>query len=349
MGMCRTEFGKTKAGEQAYLYTIANTRGMSIEVTNYGAALVAVNVPDKNGRLSDVVLGYDDVIDYEHGGSYFGATIGRNGNRIGRGQVTINGTTYELDKNEKEKNNLHSGFTGYDRVIWDAQVIEEENTVKFHRVSPHMEQGFPGNFDITVAYTLTEENEVKIHYFGTCDQDTIANMTNHSYFNLSGHGSGLILGHEVTIDADAITAVDAESIPTGELMEVEGTPFDFRQSKAVGKEIDADFTQLRLTGGYDHNYVLNHQGEGIRKVARVADSVSGREMEVYTDAPGVQFYTGNFITPCNGKEEKKYEEHGGLCLETQVYPDANHHAEFPTSILKAGQVYDTTTIYKFLV
>lgn len=348
MGIKTSTFGKTASGEEAALVTLVNKKGMSIEVTNYGATLVSVSVPDQKGHLYDVVLGYDDVTDYEKNEGYLGATIGRNGNRIANATVTIDGKEYALDKNEKE-HNLHSGFKGFNSVIWDMELKEESLSVVFTHHSPDGDQGFPGNADVSVTYTLTEDDEVKIQYLGKSDADTILNMTNHSYFNLEGHDSGEdVLNHMLWLDADAFTAVDADLIPTGENPKVEATPMDFRTEKKIGCEIAADFEQLKLTGGYDHNFVLNHQGEGMRKIAAVRAEKSGIVMEVYTDLPSVQLYTGNFVTSAQiGKDGHAYDKHRGFCLETQVYPDANHHADFPSSIVRAGEIYETATVYKF--
>ncbi|EET59382.1 aldose 1-epimerase [Marvinbryantia formatexigens DSM 14469] len=346
MGIKISRFGKLSDGREAKLITLANKNGMTIEVTDYGATLVSVVTADKNGKYADVVLGYADVTDYAKNGGYFGATIGRCGNRIGGAAFTINGKEYQIDKNENG-NSLHSGFKGYDKIIWDTQVDEENLTVTFSHHSPDMEQGFPGNFDVTVAYTLTEDNAVKITYDGKTDRDTIANMTNHSYFNLEGHDSGSILDHILWIDADGITAVDAESIPTGEILPVEGTPFDFRTEKPVGRDIEQDNEQLRMGGGYDHNFALNTDGS-LKKIAQVKAPVSGRVMEVFTDCVGVQLYTGNFIEKTQiGKDGKAYDKRCGLCLETQFYPDAVNHENFASPVLKAGETYHTETIYRF--
>lgn len=346
MGITVSSFGKLQDGREAKLYTIANHKGMTVEVTDYGATLVSAVVPDKNGKCADVILGYADVTDYAKNGGYLGATIGRSGNRIGQAKFILNGKEYQLDKNENG-NNLHSGKAGYDMVIWEAKADEDSNTVSFFHHSSDGDQGYPGNFDVTVAYTLTEENEIRIVYSGRSDQDTIANMTNHSYFNLEGHDSGSVLEHVLWIDADGITAIDKESIPTGEIRKVEGTPFDFRTPKAVGRDIGAEDEQLKMGGGYDHNFALN-PGEGVRKIAEVTAPVSGRKMEVFTDCVGVQLYTGNFIEDTwIGKDGKPYEKRGGLCLETQFFPDAVNHENFVSPVLKAGEEYHTETIYKF--
>ena len=346
MGMKISDFGKLADGRETKLVTIANKNGMSIEVTNYGATLVSVVVPDKNGRHDDVILGYADVTDYAKNGGYLGACIGRSGNRIRTASFEINGVTYHLDKNEKG-NNLHSGKNGYNCQIWDMEVNEASSSVTFSRLSPDMEQGYPGNFDVSVTYTLTDENEVRIHYEGKSDKDTIANMTNHTYFNLEGHDSGSILDHVLMIDADGFTEVDDELIPTGVIASVEGTPFDFRTAKPIGRDIEKDHEQLKMGGGYDHNYALKADGT-VKKVAEVKAPVSRRKMEVFTDCVGVQFYSGNFIEDAwIGKDGKAYHKRGGLCLETQFFPDAIHHENFASPVLKAGELYSTTTVYKF--
>lgn len=348
MGIKVSSFGKTKDGCEAHLATITNANGMTVEVTDYGAAWVAAVTPDKNGACADVVLGYADVTDYVNNGGHLGGTIGRNGNRIANAVFTINGVEYALARNEN-KNNLHSGPAGYDRLIWEMKTDDACNAVTFFRRSPHMEQGFPGNFDIAVTYTLTEDNAVRIDYRGEADQDTIANLTNHSYFNLEGHDSGSILDHVLWIDADAFTATDAESIPTGELRSVEGTPFDFRTEKPIGRDIEKEDEQLKMGGGYDHNFALNADGS-LKCIAKVKAPVSGRVMEVFTDCVGVQLYTGNFLKDTQiGKDGKAYGKRGGLCLETQFFPDAVHHGNFASPVLKAGEAYATTTIYKFSV
>lgn len=349
MGSKVSSFGRMADGTEASLVTLVNKNGMGIEVTDYGAALVAVTVPDKNGRIDDVVLGYDDVTGYVGHHGCLGATIGRNGNRIGGARVTIGGQEYILDDNENG-NNLHSGFVGYHKMIWHMEVLKDELAVRFSRLSPDGEQGFPGNFEVSVTYTLTDDNEVKIHYEGKSDKDTIANMTNHSYFNLAGHESGEMLEQALWIDSDAVTVNDKASIPTGEIRKIAGTPLDFSTEKKIGKDINADYEQISSFGGYDNNYILNNQGSGVRKAAEAFDEKSGRVMEVFTDCVAIQLYTGNFIDKDSlGKNGAVYQPRHGFCLETQFYPDANHHENFPSTILKAGEVYDSTTIYKFSV
>lgn len=345
--MEKISFGKTTKGEEASLYTLTNSNGMKVSVTDLGATIVSVCVPDGKGVLTDVVLGYREAKDYETYGGFFGAVIGRNGNRIGGASFELNGKTYELEKNENA-NNLHSGNTGFDKRLWKAEE-GEGNSLRFTLESPDGDEGFPGNMTAAVIYTLTDKNELKLHYQAKADADTIVNMTNHSYFNLAGHGrQGTIEDHVLWLDADGYTVVDKESIPTGETRTVKGTPFDFTTAKEIGRDIEADDEQLKFTGGYDHNFALNHQGEGVRKIAEVSVPALGRKMEVFTDQPGVQFYAGNFIgEEKTGKEGVHYGRRQGLCLETQVYPDAVHHADFPQSVLKAGEEYDTVTVYQF--
>lgn len=347
MAVEKTVFGFTKDGKEVHKYFIANESGASIEVLDFGAILYSVCVPDKEGLLRDVVLGFDRVEDYETSGTFFGATVGRSGNRIANASFSMNGVVYQMEKNENE-NNLHSGSNGFERRMWEVSEAENDH-ITFALISPDGDQGFPGEFKVSVTYTLTEENEVKIHYEGSCDQDTVANMTNHSYFNLGGHDSGSMLGQLLWLNADAFTPViDTKSIPTGEIAPVAGTPMDFTTEKAIGKDIDADYDQLNFTGGYDHNFVLNQQDGSVRLVAKAKSEESGIGMEVYTDAPGVQFYAGNFLAGEIGKEGVKYEKRNGFCLETQYYPNSVNEPSFPSPVLKKGEKYDTTTIYRFI-
>lgn len=344
--MTKQDFGVTPSGEKAQLYTFTNAKGAQMAVSDFGALLVSVKVPDRDGVLRDVVLGYDDVQAYLKGSCFFGAVIGRNGNRIADAKFTMNGKEYQLAANENG-NSLHSNPDGYEQRLWKVENTTE-NSIALGLHSPDGDQGFPGNFEITVTYTLTEENAVEINYHGVCDQDTVANMTNHSYFNLDGQGSGSVEGQLLTIHADGYTPViDSKSIPTGEIASVDGTPMDFTAPKKIGAEIDADFAQLRYTGGYDHNYVLNKKGDGVEEMAVAYSEQSGIRMTAYTDCVGVQFYAGNFIKEHPGKGEAVYDKRGGFCLESQFYPNAVNTPEFPSPVLKAGGVYDTTTIYKF--
>ena len=340
------DFGMGKNGEAATLYTFENKNGMVMEVTDFGATLYALIVPDKDGNPCDVVLGYDDPQGYMGpSGTGFGATIGRNGNRIANASFTLNGKTYELDKNNNG-NNLHSGLDFYHHRMWNVKETTE-NSITLSLRSPDGDQGYPGNFDVDVTYTLTDDNELKIHYNGTPDQDSIVNMTNHSYFNLNGHASGSILEQEVWVDADAFTATDDKLIPTGEIVPVEGTPMDFRVKKPIGRDINEDYEALVFGGGYDHNWCLNNNGE-FAKVIEMSSKESGITMEVYTDLPGVQIYSGNFLKEELGKDGIVYNHRQAICFETQGYPDSINHDNFPSVVCKAGEVYKTTTIYKFV-
>ena len=338
-----TDFGATVKGDETKLYTLTNKNGMEIAVSDYGATLVQVIVPDKEGKPCDVVLGYDEAAGYEEGDLFFGAIVGRSANRIGGASFELNGVTYQLEKNDNG-NNLHSGMDFYNQRMWKVKETADDH-ITFELDSPDGDQGYPGAVHIEVTYTLTEDNAVKIAYHAVPDADTLINMTNHSYFNMDGHASGDVLDQEVWIDADAFTRADAESIPTGEITPVEGTPMDFRKEKVVEKEIGADYTPLKLAGGYDHNWVLN--GKGFRKAAFAESEETGIKMEVYTDLPGIQFYSGNFLAGSKGKEGAVYEKGYCICFETQYFPDAIHKENFESPITKAGEVYDTTTVYKF--
>lgn len=344
--MKQRSFGKNSKGEAATLYSFENKNGMVMEVSDFGATLYSLLVPDKEGNLCDVVLGYDDPLGYEGpAGTFFGATVGRNANRICKGKYTLNGKEYQLDTNNNG-NNLHSGLDFYSFRIWNVKATTE-NSITFSLHSPDGDQGYPGALDMDVTYTLTEDNAVQIDYYGVPDQDTIVNMTNHSYFNLNGHASGNVLEQEVWIDADSFTRADATSIPTGEIVPVEGTPMDFRVKKTVGRDIEEQYEALVLGKGYDHNWCLNNKGE-FAKVAEMSSGVSGITMEVYTDLPGVQIYTGNYIFAETGKGGVIYKQRQGLCFETQYYPDAINHDNFPSPVCKAGEVYQTRTTYKFV-
>ncbi len=340
-----TGFGKAKDGRDAHLYTIGNKNGMKAYISDFGATLVRLFVPDRDGKLIDVVHGYDDAAGYERGDGGFGATVGRNANRIGGAQIEINGVKYELDKNDNG-NNLHSGYDYYQKRIWE---VEErlENKITFLLHSPDGDQGYPGTLDMHVTYELDDGNTLNIHYEAVPDQDTIINMTNHSYFNLNGHDSGTVLGHKVTLYADSFTPADEQSIPTGEIRSVEGTPMDFRSGRVLGEEIDADYEPLEFGGGYDHNWVLKNGGR-FDKVAEAESDKSGIRMEVYTDLPGIQMYTANFLDNEPGKDGASYIKRSAVCFETQYYPDAIHHDNFPDPICRKGEKYDTRTAYRFL-
>lgn len=344
--MNKKAFGVNSRGEAATLYTFENKNGMVMEVSDFGATLVSLLIPTPEGKL-DVVLGYEDPAGYEGpSGTFFGATVGRNANRIAKGRVVINGVEYQLDKNDNGKNNLHSGFDFQSFRVWKVKGIGD-NCITFSLHSPDGDQGYPGALDMDVTYTLTEDNAVKIDYLGVPQADTIINYTNHSYFNLNGHGSGDILKHTVWMDADHYTPANVESIPTGVIASVEDTPMDFRTKKEVGRDIHADFEPLIFGNGYDHNWCLNNGGV-FAKVAELTGDLSGITMEVYTDLPGVQIYTANFVNNEPGKSGVIYQRRSGICFETQYYPDASNHENFPSSICKAGETYKTSTAYKFL-
>ena len=346
MSIEKTVFGTTKQGNSVSLYTISNQHGTKIAVTDLGATLVKVIVKDKNGTPKDVVLGYDTPQKYEEASKFFGAIVGRCANRIGGASFELNGKTYTLAQNNNG-NNLHSGMDFFNVRIWDV-IKEDNNQLTFALESRDGDQGYPGTVKIEVTYTLTEDDTVKIEYYAVPDQDTILNMTNHSYFNLDGHEKKDVLAQRVWIDADTFTRADAESIPTGEIVPVEGTPMDFRSGKMIGEEIESDYEAIRLGNGYDHNWVLNHPGT-YRKAAELEGADSGIGMEVWTVLPGMQFYTANFVEHEDGKEGIFYGKRSGACFETQYSPDAIQKEHFEGPVCKAGSTYHTTTAYLFTV
>lgn len=343
-------FGTLPSGEEVQIYHLENKSGAFAEVLQFGAILVKLCVPDRDGRLTDVVLGYDDLAGYEVNGCFFGATIGRSGNRIAQSRFTLDGKEIVLTPNEGA-NNLHSGPDGFEKKMWTAsEISEDKNAVTFSRISPDGENGFPGEFNVSVTYEMTEENELRIVYGGVCDQTTIANMTNHSYFNLAGEGSGSAMDQYLTIHAEQYTPVGEESIPLGENAAVEGTPMDFRKAHKIGDEIEADFEQLRITGGYDHNYVTDgYNKASIREIAEAWSEKTGIQMNVLTDCPCVQFYAANFVDQEHGKNGHVYNKREAFCLETQVEPNAVNVENFHSPILEAGERYYSETIYGFSV
>ena len=338
-------FGTTKDGQQVKKYILENGKGMKAVVLNLGAGLAELWVPDQDGALRDVVWGYEKAEDYEVNGPDFGAIVGRNANRIGGAVITIAGKDYTLAKNNGE-NNLHSGPDMYFTRMWKG-IVADDNKVEFSLHSPDGDQGYPGNADITVSYTLTDDGELQIVYQGKADQDTIFNLTNHSYFNLDGQESDSVLEQKVWLDADAFTPGDAGLIPTGEIRDVTGTPMDFRTEHMIGERIDADYEPLKQAGGYDHNYVLKNEG----KYALCGKLISQKSgMEVSTDLPGIQLYSANFLeNEKGGKEGRTYGRRSAICFESQYFPDACHHENFQSPIVKAGEVYRTKTGYKFAV
>ena len=347
----KSSFGKLSDGSEVSLFTLKNSKGSEAKITNYGARLVNLYVKNKEGEFKDVILGFDSVEGYVNDKSYQGAIVGRYGNRIGKGKFTLDGQEYQLDINDGP-NHLHGGSKGFFSVLWDAEPMEtlDGPAVKFTYTSPDGEMGYPGTVDIAITYTLTNDDELKIEYEGTTDKPTILNPTHHSYFNLSGDPNKPVTDEMLQIDADKYTPVDSTLIPTGELADVEGTPLDFRTDKKVGQDINAENEQLGIAGGFDHNWVLNNYNKEVRKVAEVYDPSSGIVMDVLTDQPGIQFYSGNFLDGTfAGKNGVKYQKRTALCLETQVFPDSPNHENFPSSVLRPGEKYTQTTIYKFSV
>jgi aldose 1-epimerase len=340
MSITKEVFG-TVDNKEVYLYTLKNGSGFTIKITNYGGIVTSVLAPDKNGKFDNVVLGYDSLAGYLKDTPYFGAIVGRYANRIAGGKFILNGREYTLAVNNGP-NHLHGGIKGFDKVIWDAEEIKRENEtgLKLHYLSKDGEEGYPGNLDVTVIYMISTDNELKIEYSAKTDNPTPINLSHHSYFNLAGTTGRDILDQYLFIDADRYTVVDETLIPTGELRDVTG-PMDFRKPMTVGSRIND------VPGGYDHNYVLNNK-ETIAKVAELFDSISGRTMEVYTDEPGMQFYSGNFLDgSIIGNNGIIYRKHFGLCLETQHFPDSPNHLEFPNTILRPGEEYKQNTVYKF--
>jgi len=347
MSVTTKPFGKTAAGEEVMLYTMENANGMRASVTNFGAILVNLYVKGADGKERDVVLGYDSVERYLTDGSGHGATIGPIANRTKDAKFVIDGVTYQLEVNDNE-NNLHSSHTkGFQKRVWKASFYE--NSVTFKLDKKDMDMGHPGNMKVKVTYSLTDDDALKIHYEATSDKDTIINMTNHTYFNLNGHESGTAYDEILWIKAAKYTPVVAGAIPIGEIAAVRATPLDFTAPKAVGKDINADFEQLKLVNGFDHNWVVDDWNGEIKKVATLEDPVSGILMETYTDLPGVQFYAGNFMADQNAKGGVSYEPRQGLCLETQYYPNSANQEGFPRPLFGPDKPYDTTTIYKFIV
>jgi aldose 1-epimerase len=344
-------FGTTGDGAPIQLYTLSNANGVQVAISDYGGIVTRLLVPGRDGNLEDVVLGYDSLSDYLRASPYFGAIVGRYGNRIAKGRFTLDGVEYRLATNNGP-NHLHGGLQGFDKVVWDAEPYRaaDEVGLRLGYVSEDGEEGYPGRLAVTITYALTNRNELRIEYRAETDKPTVVNLTHHSYFNLAGHASGDILGHELMINPDRFTPVDEGLIPTGELRDVTGTPLDFRTATAIGARIDDDYEQLRFAGGYDHNWVLNDYDGSLRLVARAHEPTSGRVMEVYTTEPGMQFYSGNFLDGSNvGKGGVPYQHRTGFCLETQHFPDSPNHPEFPSTVLRPGEVYESTTIYRFSV
>ncbi len=343
-----SEYGRLSDGSVMHCYTLTNEAGMKALISDYGADLLELWVPDREGKLRNVVLTHADAAAYEENGPAFGAIVGRHANRIAKAEFELNGVTYHLAKNDGP-NNLHSKPGSYYQRFWNAEAGEDENGVSLvlSLMSPDGDQNYPGNLEVTVTYTLTPENSLMITYHLVSDQDTIANMTNHSYFNLNGYDSGSILNQYVSICADAYTPSTPELIPTGEIAPVEGTPFDFRTEKKLGQDMAADHEQIKNGGGFDHNFVLTERTD-VQLAARMRAEESGIVMEVYTDLPGMQLYTAN-TTALTGKNGVHYEPFCGACFETQFFPDSIHHPNFPSCVLKAEEEFESSTVFRFSV
>ena len=352
-GAQTSSFGTLANGQSTQLFTLRNAHGIEVQFTNYGGIITSLKTPDRNGRFSDIVLGYDNLAGYVANSPYFGAIVGRYANRIARGHFTLDGATYTLAVNNGP-NSLHGGLRGFDKVVWNARPFQnqEGQGVALDYTSANGEEGYPGTLRTTVTYTLTPDDRLIVDYLATTDKATPINLSQHSYWNLVGNASRDILGHVLTLNADAITPVDSTLIPTGELMPVQGTPFDFRTPHAIGERVDQrQNTQIRYGNGYDHNFVLNRGNaapDALVLAARVVEPTSGRTMEISTTEPGIQFYSGNFLDgSITGKGGAVYHFRYGLALETQHYPDSPNHPNFPSTILQPGQQYRSRTVFKF--
>lgn len=351
MSIKKQEFGKTPDGLQIDLYTLTNDNGVEAKIINYGATIVSLTAPDKDGNMGDIVTGYKTLDEYINGTSYFGGIVGRFGNRIDQGKFILDGVEYTLVKNDGP-NHLHGGNFGFNKVVWKAEPVQTEQGpgLNLTYLSKDGEEGYPGNLNVTVTYTLTNDNALKIDYKATTDKATIINLTQHSYFNLAGSGNGDILDHLLQINADKFTPVNETLIPTGELRSVEGTPMDFRQPTEIGARINDDYEQLPKGNGYDHNWILNEWDGSLKLAATLHDSKTGRFMEVLTTEPGIQFYSGNFLDgSAKGKSGEVYKYRSALCLETQHFPDSPNEPDFPSVVLNPGEEYTQTTVYKFSV
>jgi len=350
LSVSQASFGSSVTGAPANLFTLSNANGLIVKITNFGGIITEIYAPDKNGVFTDVNLGFDHIEPYYKDAPYFGALIGRFGNRIARGKFTLDGKTYQLDINDGN-NHLHGGLVGFDKVVWDASPFETENSVgiRLNYLSVDGDQGYPGNLNVTVVYELTNANEILVKYHAVTDKATPINLTQHAYFNLAGKG-GDILNHEVMINADRFTAIDAEAIPTGELPLVENTPFDFRSPRLIGERINEDNQQLKNGNGYDHNFVLNKtHAKELSLAARVHEKNSGRVLEVFTQEPGVQFYTGNWMDGSLTGKGWHYTRRCGFCLEPQHFPDSPNQPQFPNTVLRPGEEYSSVMSYKFSV
>jgi len=342
-------FGTTPDGHEITLFTLSKDHQFEVSIINFGGAITSIKVPDRYGKIADVVLGYDTLAEYVKNPRFFGGLIGRHANRIARGKFSLNGIEYQLAQNNGV-NHLHGGNKGYDKVVWKAAGEENDDSARVHLsyLSKDGEENYPGNLSVDVTYVINDANELRIEYRALVDKDTIVNLTNHSYFNLAG--SGDILGHELMINADSFTPVSEDLIPTGEIRSVAGTPMDFREPGTIGARINETFDQLSFTGGYDHNFVLRESGDSLQLACKLTERSSGRTLEIVTTQPGLQFYSGNFLDgSLKGRGGVSYQKYAAMCLETQHFPDAPNHTNFPTTVLRAGEVYNEVAVFKFSV
>jgi aldose 1-epimerase len=348
--VARASYGRTPEGAAVDVYTLTNANGLEVRAITYGAYIVSLRTPDRQGKLDDVVLGFDSLAGYLGSGSHMGSVVGRYGNRIANARFTLDGRTYALAANDGA-NHLHGGVKGFDRHVWSAEEVRrgDDVGVAFTFVSPDGDEGYPGRLKTTVTYTLTPKNELVVDYVATTDKATLVNLTQHSYFNLAGQQTGDILDHELTLHADRYTPVAAGLIPTGAIAPLDGTPLDFRQPTRIGARIDQEHEQLKLGRGYDHNYVVTRAGPGLVPAARVVEPKSGRVMEVLTTEPGIQLYTGNWLGTETGKGGRVYPKRSGFCLETQHYPDSPNRPEFPSTVVRPGETYSSKTVFAFSV
>jgi aldose 1-epimerase len=342
-------FGELESGKSTYLYTLTNRNDMVVSISNYGGIITEIKVKDKNGKLGDVTLGYDNLEGYLEQSPYFGAIVGRYGNRICEGKFSLEGKEYQLEINNAP-NHLHGGVIGFDKVLWNVQPFSNSDTlgIILKYLSKDGESGYPGNLSVEITYSLNNNDELIISYSATSDKTTLCNLTNHTYFNLKDNGKSSILQHRLKINADSYTPIDSTSITTGEILSVKGTPFDFTDLTQIGKSINSEDKQIQNGLGYDHNFVINGDAGELRHAAKVIEETTGRVMDVFTTEPGMQFYSGNFLDgSIIGKGNVVYNHRNGFCLETQHYPDSPNKPNFPSTVLKPGEVYKTTTVYKF--
>jgi len=345
MSISKKDFGKLSDGRNVEIFTLINANGIKARLMTLGATIVSLETPDKDGNMADITLGFDTPGEYPQKSPYFGCIAGRYANRIGKGRFTLDGVDYQLAANDGE-NHLHGGAVGFDKVIWEGKIAGAGDAVEFSYVSAGGEEGYPGTLSVSVEYKLTDDDELVISYRATTDKATVVNLTNHAYWNLGGHDNGKMLGHVFQINADKYTVVTDDGIPTGELADVEGTDMDFRTPVAIGERIE---NIAGVPGGYDHNYVLNTDGDALDFAARVVEPNSGRMMEIFTTEPAVQCYTGNFLDAIAGKGGAKYEFRDGFCLETQHFPDSPNNPDFPSVVLRCGEEYTQITVHKFSV